>query len=515
MKQNIILMTILTSIICLTACKKSSLTLTDPNNAVQNTYYKSEKEALSGLAGIFDAFQSNNLTGKRYREFDHLTDNATTVQNTGGYLEIENSTHGPQSQLINTVFWPAYYTVISRANLLISDVTKMDSTTINSASRKRIIAEASFLRDYAYCDLTALWADVPLSLSPLGPFAEPLSRTSKTEIYTKMIDDLLKVIIPNLPLQLTAAEAGRIGKGAAKTLLAKYYLYQKDYANAAIILKEVIESRVYSLYPDYAKLFTESGEFSSESVFEINFNSISVDVGENFSVRIDTAIALVVPSQFWAPIRSLVNSYLCTDGRPVAASTLYGTTSPLYVAANPYNNRDPRLRATVFTNADNTPGGKKIWRWTDVNSFAVKKYTSISNVQFISGGVQNYYVIRYADVLLLYAEAENEASGATANVYSAVNLIRQRVGMPNYPAGLTKDQMRSYIRDERRWEFALEHQRYFDLQRWGITGQVVTAASPLAGRKVFTEPRDYLWPYPQNEMDRNPAMNAAGQNPGW
>lgn len=136
-------------------------------------------------------------------------------------------------------------------------------------------------------------------------------------------------------------------------------------------------------------------------------------------------------------------------------------------------------------------------------------------MQFISGGVQNYYVIRYADVLLLYAEAENEASGATANVYSAVNLIRQRVGMPNYPAGLTKDQMRSYIRDERRWEFALEHQRYFDLQRWGITGQVVTAASPLAGRKVFTEPRDYLWPYPQNEMDRNPAMNAAGQNPGW
>ena len=492
------------------SCSKSELTLSDPNNVSESQYYKNETQALTGLAGVYDAYQSGNLIGKRYREFDHITDNATTYQD-AGWKAFETDTQNPSSPISNN-FWVAYYTVVSRVNTLISAITNMPASSISDGSRNRIVAESSFLRDYAYCDLTALWGNVPLYLKPVGAFADGLASSTVDEVYTIMINDLKTNVIPNLPTTISSSERGRIGQGAAIALLGKYYLYQKDYANASTTFKQIIDSKVYNLYSDYAGLFTELGEFSSESLFEINFTGSSLDNGENFSVHIDTTASLIVPYQPFKPLASLVTSYLCSDGKPIATSTIYGAKSSLYVTATPYINRDPRLRATVFTNADNTPGGKHVWNYSNVNSFAVKKYSTISNIQYLNGGPQNYYVIRYADVLLMYAEAQNEAVGPDANVYAAVNQIRARVKMPAYPVALSQDMMRQYIRDERRWEFALEHQRFFDLQRWGITGPLVTAASTI---KLYTTPKDYLWPYPQTEEDRNPAFHATGQNPGY
>ena len=135
----------------------------------------------------------------------------------------------------------------------------------------------------------------------------------------------------------------------------------------------------------------------------------------------------------------------------------------------------------------------------------------ITSTQY-NGGPQNYYMIRYAEVLLMYAEARNEDAGPDQSVYDAVNEVRSRVHMPAYPTGLSQEKMRDYIRDERRWEFALEHQRYFDIIRWRIADITIP---PIGGVKVFTSPRDYLWPYPQAEMDNNAALRTQGQNEGW
>lgn len=509
-KYKFQIVAIIVSLLSYAGCKKSDLTLTDPNNVVITNFYKSDLDALIGLAGVFDAYQSNNLMGKRYREFDHVTDNAYTF-NGQGWQEIEGSVQTPSNNIV-TAFWPAYYTVVSRANNVISSVSKMSSGSISDTNKARIIAEATFLRDYAYFDLTALWGDVPFYTEPLDPFSDPKGKTAKTEIFSIMIAELKNKVIPNLPKTLTASEKGRIPQGAALALLGKCYLYQKDYGNAASTFKLIIDSKIYKLYPNYAELFTEKGEFSSESLFEINFTGNSIDDGETFSSRIDTNAALQVPTIFWLPIASLVNSYLCKDGKPIATSTLYGTRSTFYNTTLPYSNRDPRLSATVYTNADKTNSGRAVWRYTNVNSFAVKKYSTLSNVQYINNGPQNYYVIRYADVLLMYAEAQNENVGTDRSVYDAVKEIRTRVGMPEYPAGLTQLQMQSYIRDERRWEFALEHQRYFDMQRWGITGPLVIAAG---NKKQYTSPKDLLWPYPINEVDRNSLLKAQGQNIGY
>ncbi|HVK97914.1 MAG TPA: RagB/SusD family nutrient uptake outer membrane protein [Flavisolibacter sp.] len=490
-----------------TSCKKESLTRINPNDVTDASFWKSEKDAVIGLNGVFDAFQVTNFAGQRYREFDLLTDNASMVNAQNGWGDIKASTHNSTTLAVEN-FWRAFYTVVARANYVIDKVEKMPSSAISDAAKKRIIAEASFLRAYVYHDLTSLWGDVPFYTKPHGAFDEGKGKTSKDDIYKFIMNDLEQNIIPNLPLTVPANENGRIRKGAAQFLLGKYHLYKKDYAKAAGSFQSVMTSNVYRLYPEFVKLFTLEGEYSAENLFEIGFVSGGIDNGESFSIQIDTSIAPRIAQAYWTPNQDLVNSYHAIDGKPISGTD----RSPLYNSTRPYENRDPRLRASVLTNADITPGGKKIWNFANNRPFAVKKFFMLTPIQYV-GGPQNYYMIRYADVLLLYAEAQNEAVGPDASVYAAVNQVRARVAMPPLPAGLTKDAMRTRIQQERRWEFAFEHQRYFDLKRWGTLKDAVLGLGLAAAK--FTDPRDWLWPYPQTEMDNNPALKKEGQNPGW
>lgn len=497
----------------ITSCN-DKLNLTNPSGVPNGTFWKTESDALFGLNGVFDAFQVGELAGTRYNEIDHLADNASTV-NSQGWIEFETSTQTTtNARAIGR--WKAYYTVIQRANLVINEVGKISA--ISDVSKKRIIAEASFLRAWSYLDLITLWGDVPLYIAPVGAFEKGKARTKKAEINDFLIKELTTVIIPNLPLTVPSSERGRITSDAAKALLGKIYLYKQDWTNSAAILKEIIDGKRYELFPNYARLFTLEGEYSKENLWEINFETGGVDNGETFAIRIDTNQAPLRPRSYWRPTDNFANSFLCTDGKPIADSPLYGTKSPLYAtttAKTKFGTRDQRLRATILTLADLTPGNKRIWNFfsnstTANNNFAIGKYLTLTSTQY-TGGPQNYYMIRYADVLLMYAEAQNEAVGPDASVYLATKLVRNRAAMPDYPVGLTKDKMRDYIRNERRWEFGYEHSRYFDLLRWRIAHLVL----PTSGGKVFKNPRDYLWPYPQEEMDNNAEMKAGGQNPEY
>jgi hypothetical protein len=655
-----------------TGCDKR-LDIANPNAVEERKFWTNESEALIGLYGIFDAYQVAEMTGVRYSEIDHLSDNATTITNQYGWQDIESSNHLSANPRI-LARWRAYYTIINRANVVISSVKSMSKESIDDNKRARIIAEAKFLRGYVYLDLTLLWGAVPFYLEAQNAFDAGLSRTSKNEIRAYMINELKNDVIPYLPAEISGTERGRISSDAAKALLGKYYLYNEQWPEAAIVLKEIIDEGRYSLHPDYADLFTLNGEFSSENLWEINFETGGIDNSESFSIQVDTMLAAVRPKSHWRPLDNFANSFLCIDGKPIAASAVYGSASPLYILANAstgrYNNRDPRLKASIFTVADQLPSGKPLWNFVNksanafsaANNFAVKKYFMLTSTQY-NGGPQNYYMIRYADVLLMYAEAKNESlSAPDQTIYDAVNLIRRRlkvkenlsggkgaisgsvsnmptdigmtfnlnssivlktvninvpqnaqgtvtvklqdvsgttlnsktinivtagtaatmrvitlplyfninagndfklllsadvpvgkensaaypfnlVGagsltgsfpssgtgynylyhwqydipnatltMPDYPAGLTKEQMRQYIRDERRWEFGFEHSRYFDLLRWHIADVILPGA---ANAKKFTNPRDYLWPYPQEEMDTNPAMRQDGQNENW
>ncbi len=493
------------------SCSDNFLRMEDPNNVTETVFWKDERDALLGLAGVFDVFQANALMGKKYREFDHLTDNSTTNQNQG-WLSFETDTHTPSDNHV-IAFWTNLYKVVNRANEVMRKTADIPAAGISEESRVRIVAEAAFLRAYAYHDLVSLWGDVPLYLEPKGAFDSPEAATPKADVISFFVGELETEVIPLLSDDLLAAEQGRITKGAARALLGKFLLLREDWAAAAAAFKEIMDSGAYELYPDYAALFTEAGEFSSENLFEINFVGSALDQGENFSTRVDTNLAPVIPSIFWSPIGNLADSYLAIDGKPIKEHAVYGEASSLYDDSNPFENRDPRLRMNLYTSSDVTPSGKKVWNFNDNSSFAIKKYSIITTQQYENGGPQNYYVIRYADVLLMYAEAQNEAGGPDQSVYDAVNSVRNRVHMPPLPEGLDQETIRQCIRDERRWEFAFEHQRYFDLKRWGILGPVSVAAMP--NKKKYSEPRIFDWPYPLTEMDRNPALREQGQNDGY
>ncbi len=503
-------------IIVVVACKKSNLDLNNPNEVVLDNFWKSEAEALIGLAGVYDAYQFNQLAGQRYREMEVITDNAQVV-NDNGWAGLETSTHNSS---ISTIlqFWAYNYNVVSRANLVIKNVNEMPITLISESSKKRIVAEASFLRANAYLDLTSLYGNIPFYTEPVNPLGEAKGKTPKVEIQDFIIKDLVDNVIPNLPATIPANQRGRISNWASKALLGKYYLHNLKWAEAALQFKEIIDSKQFSLFPDYARLFTPEGEYSSENLFEIGFIEGGIDAGEAFSVRIDTNLAPIFPSSTYTPSANLVASYPAIDGLPITGAN----RSPLYNPAQPFLNRDPRLRATIFTNLDRSPA-RRYWNFTSANSFAVKKYTYYSSIQFPNNqGPQNYYMIRFADVLLMYAEAQNEASGPDLSVYDAITSVRKRAGilpgtnnLYGLKAAMTQTEMRDAIRNERRWEFALEHQRYYDLKRWGIISDVINNVIPNPKLKKFAAPRDLLWPYPQQEIDNNPILKAEGQNPGW
>lgn len=508
------------------SCSKDGLYLEDPNNMAATNFWKNERDAVLGLAGVFDAYQNNALMGRKYREFDHATDNAFRGNATGGWNEIDSDTHTASSAQVVS-FWNNFYNVGARANEVIFYVPKIPASAISDASKNRIVAEATFLRAYAYHDLTALWGSVPVYLDPIKAFDEAKAPSTRQEVISYFTNELETMIIPNLPE--TVIEKGRIMRAAAIALLGKFYLLEENYPKAAEAFLTIINTNQYRLYSDYAKLFTPEGEFSSENLFEINFVGGAFDQGEIFSSRVDTTLAAITPAVYWIPVRNLADSYLYTDGRPysnaAAVTNVYGPRSPLFNSANPYVNRDPRLRATLYTHLDVKSNGGYIINVNVnnpnaiLNSLGVKKYSTIGAQQYENGGPQNYYVIRYAEVLLGYAEAKNEELIAPdQSVRDAINTVRQRVGMPTVDVTVNKVQMRQYIRDERRWEFALEHQRFFDLKRWkDVNGEPLALTLPPSANnnKKASKPRIYTWPYPQTEMDTNPKLKAHGQNAGY
>lgn len=495
-------------LILIGGCGKSFLQRDNPNSIAEDLFYQNEQEATFGLYGVYDALQHNQLYGNFFNLLDEISDNGTNGTASNGFREFEESAHSPLSVRAQG-FYTYFYNVIREANYVVARVAAMHPGQISEAGRGRIIAEASVLRALAYFHLVNLFRDVPFYTEQVTAFSEGKGATGRADIYAFMKEDLARSI-PALPAVVPPGEAGRAGRAAAIALLGKVHLYDNEFAKASAQLGRLFSSEFQlSLYPDYAKLFTPGpdAEFSSEIILQVNFINDGVENGESFSERIDTAAQPIKPRQYFTPGATLVNSYLCTDGKPIADSELYGTRSPLYNSSgvNRFYNRDPRLRANIFTAADVLPSGKNLWRFSGVNDFAVRKYIEVTSTQYAAGaGPQNAYIIRYADVLLMYAEATNEIQGPVDSVYWAVNAIRDRVDMPSYPAGLNKEQMKQMIRDERRWEFAFESQRYFDLKRWGILKDALLNAG--IAKKRFTDPRDWVWPVPQTELDNNPNM---------
>lgn len=478
------------------------LDVSPSDRLTQVDFWKTRQHAEAALVGTYNALLNANIYGGvAMIAMEAATPNAFTYNNTGGGNFIAQGIHDAANNGIINNKWGACYVGIGRANTLLSNIggIAMDETT-----KKRYAAEAKFLRALFYHDLWLYYGGVPLILeTPNLEKQGTLPRNKADEVYAQIIKDCDEAVV-DLP-QLGTTR-GHASKGAALALKARTMLYKGDFQGSATAAKQIIDGKSYTLFADYRELFQLDKEGNSEVIFDVQFKNPEFTHSMDITFTDFNSIA---------PLPDLLNDYYMTDGLPASQSKLFDSKKP-------YDNRDPRMNQTNIL-----PGSTFRAKTVLANTFGFtgigqKKYTVYKDNEdraTIAEGQSelNYMVFRYADVLLMFAEAQNEVAGPSQAVYDALNLVRKRAGMPNFPTGLTKDQMRAEIRHERRIELAGEGLYYHDIRRWGTAEKVMNTdifnfAGGKIGTRKFNKDRDYLWPVPTVVLQNNTALE---QNPGY
>jgi starch-binding outer membrane protein, SusD/RagB family len=502
-------------------CDDDFLTTLPPDQVSGAVFWTQQKDAELAVVALYNQNQGEQL-GVR---LDAATDNAWAQQSFDEWYTIGQGAVDPLNSRINGS-WNTAYTGIRRANEILANIDKIQ--VINPASlRDRLKGEATFWRAYHYIHLINLYGDVPLFLTPISiEEGEAATRTPRAQVADQILKDL-DYAASVLPTTYATAERGRVTKGAALAYKARAALYEGRWAIAEDAAKAVMDLNVYRLQANYGDLAHYAGDNSPELIFtDMREKGVR---GQGLFGSI--AQGSLLGSSTLTPLRELIDSYQMKDGLPTSLSTL---DTP----ANPYADRDPRMYATVvFPGAtycgityNSLPGSKtadeirKDFNTTSTG-FNFIKYVDCADRNDRGNSGVDYILMRYADVLLMYAEAKIEQNELEPAVYTAINAVRTRAGMPPLPSGLSQAQLRDAVRYERRAEFVLEGLRLYDIRRWKIAQQVMSGQKfgidyveggqvkkYIADNRRFDPARDYLWPIPQRELGLMPNLT---QNPGY
>ena len=404
-------------------------------------------------------------------------------------------------------YWRRNYYGIYRANIVINDIT------LESNAVKLYKAEAKFLRAYFYFELVRSFGNVALYTENLAPSEYNISNTDKAEIYAQIEQDLLDAIeVLPTKSQQSHAQYTRASKGAAQALLGKVYLFEEKFDEAANVLGTVVQSGEYDLCPVYDSIFRHSEEFGIESVFEIpymsyihgDFWSNGRESEGNIEVQLagprETAITGLINAGWgFDMIDSSLVDLWDAEGDVVRK---YGTGYGPELFKEILN-----LDATADANGNGFPDAKEKEGWT--GWYQRKRcpyvgYNDPGQSPMEATYENNERIIRYADVLLMYAEALNrKGSPDDSKALNLVNQVRERAELPAL-SGLTGNSLFERIKKERRMEFGMEGQRYWDLVRWGD-------APAVLGSKGFVQGVNEVWPIPQSEIGKTSLV----QNPGY
>jgi len=504
-KLSIILLMSL-SLVFLDSCKKNFLTVPPEGQVTPGGYYSSAARATELVNAIY-----NNLLQWDESTFSWLgitsiasddADKGSVAGDTGTDKNLLDDYTYTATDFSCNEIWVANYRGISRANRALAI---LPDVTIDSKLKFRLMSEARFLRALYYWRLVRVFGSVPLLTTVVDPTNQAAvdsaqTRATQTQVYNQIISDW-SYAADSLPAKsgYAAADLGRATKGAAQGFLSKVYLYQKNWQQAYDYSGMVINSGEYHLASDYAKIFREAGQNGPGSLFEIQAVGGPVNLGVQGYVACQG-----VRGQFgWgfnSPSQSLQDSYECTDGLPISQS-------PLYDPAHPKQNRDPRMTATIIFAGDTMWDGTLIISDPPNPRYNKKAYISRTMETFNGNDWESnkhVHLLRYAEVLLIHAEAANEL-GKTNEALQYLNMVRARVNMPDVT---TTDQsaLRLAIWHERRYELGMERDRFFDLVREGRAAQFM---GPLG----FTSPKNDLFPIPQNQIDLSNGL--LSQNPGY
>ncbi len=546
--------------------------LTEPTDA---TFFSSEQELDLALTGVYNSvmWQGGYALPMPVNMDNGATDLGLVRGGFSGFDELGAGSHSATTGGFQSMY-SHLYRGIGRANNLLQNMERA-ADVVPAETFDRIRGEALTLRAYFYHHLMELYGDVPYTEQLVtNPQEALLPRESKATIANNLLEDLQTAagLLPE-----TAPDPGRVTRYVALGLRARIALYNENYTQAAASAKAVIDADVHPLHPDYEELFQPAGQTSSEIMFVMPFQEgyATTAFPRAQGSRCFGSYSTVVPTQ------ATVDSYEATDGLPIDESTVYDPT-------NPYENRDPRLKASIVTpqsewagrifeshldsmvsrNIDGSVAGSNfdnrvvIWP-AAFCGYLWKKYTNEEG-QIARAVVsdQNFTLMRMGEILLIYAEATIESNSIDATTLEAINRVRARAygvdvtDTGNYPDITTTNQaeLREIIRRERKVELANEGFRLYDIRRWGIAAKVVPVTLygrpqdlanatlipdidedgfvsyegiesqydlntdgrfPNAQNRLFNDPRDYLLPIPQAEIDTYAGLGAAlQQNPG-
>jgi starch-binding outer membrane protein, SusD/RagB family len=504
MKNNILKKSLacFTALMLAAGCSNDFLNSEIPGRLEDTAFYRTDEDATQATTAIYSIMQAHYFTSGWTNSIYFVKLMPSDESNAAGsgpsdqpaFQALDDYAYNSQNDAI-TGAWRVCYYAINRANKVINGVEPENDL------RSRLIAEAKALRAYNYLELVSLWGDVPLVLTDL-PMSEwtATGRSPKGAIYAQIEKDLNEAI-PVLPIksQYSGAERFRISKGAAQAMLGKALLYQEKWAEAATQFDAVIASGQYGLEPDLGRLFSLQGEYGTESLFEIGYtNQVGFDWGnfpwDNGSggrrLQSNIHIQLMGPrSDFYskAPGDSLIGGW--------GFNTPTAKMNQAFVDAGDTKRRMHTLMSEAELKAK---GGN----WTapnayDYEGFIRRKYgTFDTQTNSADGAVPelnygtNWRLIRYADVLLMAAEAHHRA-GNDGTAQRELNKVRQRAELPAVTA--TGPDLFEAIVTERQLELAYEGFRFVDLVRWG------RAATEL-GSRGFQQGKHELMPIPDNDV---------------
>jgi hypothetical protein len=474
----------------------TSIDVTNPNSPTSDNFWKTSADAQAGLTATYRGLNENGAYGRWLVFATDLRADDGRIQSPWTDLQnFASFTFVSYDFEVNRELWQHPYQAIFRANQVIANVPKI---SMDATARDRIVGEAKFIRALMYYNLVTMYGNIPLITDPPTPTSRPASVPPATT-YAQIEKDLTDAIAV-LPEGTMATSNGRATKGSAQGLLGRAQLQERKWAAAAATLQPLATGTTYSLMPNYADNFTQAGNNNNESLFEVQFaDEEQLSQGVR-GLNITKMVGPCGPSY--------------CDGRPT--QFLF---NEFQQETDTLGQVDPRLDATIFYNK---PGGMNVYG----RSF-ISRYGATSTAIYFKKWGEYYLnedqdwdapidfrVIRFSDVLLMYAEALNE-TGQTAAAYPFIDRVRQRAGLAKLSVakpGLTTATMREQILHERLTELALEGSRFNDLARHDkFTTDLATLKAHDPEFNFFKPGYEYL-PIPQSEIDLNPNVK---QNPGW
>lgn len=489
--------------------------------------------AYSQMASSYTFFYDEGLSDNAY---NGRGDAANVTSISGGRADAATGRFRDQ--------WNNAYRCIKTCNLFLENVDK--ASGLDATIKKLRIAEVRFIRAYAHYYLANLYGDVPLVTKSLTiAEAKSITREGRQKVIDFVLSEL-DAVLPDLPrnTELATADRGRLTKGAVMAFKARVYLYESKWPEVIAITEKFMSGSdygTYALFPSYDGLFLPQNEYNSEVIFDYQFVPLYRTHNEHFDF---VPLSVGARLNALAPTQQLVNSYIMKNGKTITEA------GSGYDENNPYANRDPRLTSTVvyhgyqwtkkdgsmktiYTKPGTDPDGAapdeyKPGGISSPTGYYIRKYydPTYNGADFSSG--LNLILIRYADILLMNAEAKAELGQMDATVWDkTIKLIRQRAGFTDPPAlAYNPTNVKEVIRNERRSEFAFESLRFYDIKRWKLSEQVLNGNvlgakyGPLdksngyleVATRTFNAARDYLWAVPRDEREANRNLT---QNPNW